>query len=75
VEAAVSRAAADGQANTSYERKNAMSESNTVTKDPVCGMTVDTATALHVVRDGKTSYFCSERCRRMFLSQATSTTP
>ena len=46
-----------------------MSEANAVTKDPVCGMTVDPATAIHVDRDGKRSYFCSERCRRQFLSQ------
>jgi len=31
-------------------------------------MTVDTATALHAVRDGKTSYFCSEHCREKFLA-------
>jgi Cu+-exporting ATPase len=39
-----------------------------VTKDPVCGMTVDPATALHAERDGKTFYFCSEHCRAKFLS-------
>ena len=46
-----------------------MSETKAATKDPVCGMTVDAATAIHVDRDGKRSYFCSERCRRQFLSQ------
>jgi len=30
-------------------------------KDPICGMTVDEATALHTERDGQTHYFCSER--------------
>ncbi len=29
-----------------------------MTKDPICSMTVDEATALHVERDGKTFYFC-----------------
>ena len=38
-------------------------------KDPVCGMTVDEATALSAERDGETFYFCSEHCRRMFLAQ------
>ncbi|MBK7580122.1 MAG: YHS domain-containing protein [Myxococcales bacterium] len=38
------------------------------TKDPVCGMTVDPATALHAERDGKTFYFCREHCREKFLS-------
>jgi cation transport ATPase len=27
------------------------------TKDPICGMTVDEATAIHADRDGKTFYF------------------
>lgn len=45
-----------------------MKESKSVTKDPICGMTVDEATALHAERDGKTFYFCSDQCRRKFLS-------
>ncbi|MBU0731148.1 MAG: YHS domain-containing protein [Proteobacteria bacterium] len=45
-----------------------MKESKSVTKDPICGMTVDKATALHVERDGKTIYFCSEGCQKKFLS-------
>jgi P-type Cu+ transporter len=45
-----------------------MNESNSVTKDPICGMTVDEATALHAERDGKTYYFCSDHCRQKFLS-------
>jgi Cu+-exporting ATPase len=31
-------------------------------------MTVDEATALHTERDGKTFYFCGDRCRQKFLS-------
>ncbi len=47
-----------------------MNPSNTKNEaiDPICGMTVDTATALHAEREGKTSYFCSEHCREKFLS-------
>jgi len=45
-----------------------MNESKPVTKDPICGMTVDEKTALHAERDGKTLYFCSEHCRAKFLS-------
>jgi Cu+-exporting ATPase len=37
-------------------------------KDPICGMTVDEATALQAERDGQTFYFCSEHCRKEFLS-------
>lgn len=36
--------------------------------DPICGMTVDTSTALHAEREGETSYFCSEECRKKFLA-------
>jgi Cu+-exporting ATPase len=36
--------------------------------DPICGMTVDEATALRAERDGETSYFCSEHCRKELLS-------
>ena len=38
-------------------------------KDPVCGMTVDKATALSAERDEETFYFCSELYRRKFLAQ------
>ena len=40
----------------------------TGTKDPVCGMTVDEASAHHAERAGKTFYFCSDHCRQKFLS-------
>ena len=37
--------------------------------DPVCGMTVDPATAKHShVHDGTTYYFCSARCREKFAA-------
>jgi uncharacterized protein len=35
-------------------------------KDPVCGMTVDKATAVTAELDGHTHYFCSEHCRQAF---------
>ena len=41
-----------------------------MTKDPICEMTVDEATALRAERDGRTFYFCSEHCRKKFLSQS-----
>ncbi len=44
-----------------------------MTKDPICGMTVDEATALHAERDGQSHYFCSEHCRAKFLAQAAPT--
>jgi len=45
-----------------------MKEAKSAIKDPICGMTVDAATALHVEREGKTFYFCGEPCRAKFLS-------
>jgi Cu+-exporting ATPase len=39
-----------------------------MTKDPICGMNVDRATALHTDLDEETFYFCSEHCRQKFLS-------
>ena len=45
-----------------------MSETKSVTKDPICGMTVNPSTAIHAERDGKTSYFCSDSCMQKFLS-------
>ena len=50
------------------ERDMTMEESKSVTKDPICGMTVDEATALHAERNGKTFYFCSDHCRQKFLA-------
>ncbi len=45
-----------------------MEASTSETKDPICGMTVNEATALHAERDGKTFYFCSDHCRQKFLA-------
>jgi Cu+-exporting ATPase len=39
-----------------------------MTIDPICGMTVDEASALRSERDGQISYFCSDHCRQKFLS-------
>ncbi|MDA8051884.1 MAG: YHS domain-containing protein [Rhodospirillales bacterium] len=37
--------------------------------DPVCGMTVDQEkAAAREVRAGRTWYFCSEQCHRMFVA-------
>jgi YHS domain-containing protein len=54
--------------NNNQERNMTMKVSKSVTKDPICGMTVDEATALPAERDGKTFYFCSDHCREKFLS-------
>src|SRR3954467_14656373 len=38
--------------------------------DPVCGMSVDRATALRLDHDGHTHFFCSEHCRATFVARA-----
>jgi P-type Cu+ transporter len=52
-----------------------MNTTKTEAKDPNCGMTVDTATALHAERDGETFYFCSEHCREKLPSAPDNSKP
>ncbi len=40
-----------------------------MTKDPVCGMSVDEKKALSGQKAGETFYFCSEHCRTKFLKE------
>jgi YHS domain-containing protein len=42
-------------------------QTQSMTTDPMCGLAVDTSTALHAEREGETFYFCSETCRQKFL--------
>lgn len=36
-------------------------------KDPVCGMTIESATAAgQAAHDGRTYFFCSDQCQRQF---------
>ena len=44
-----------------------MTETETKTKDPVCGMEVDKAqTTITSSYEGKTYYFCSDSCKERF---------
>jgi Cu+-exporting ATPase len=52
-----------------------MKDTTSTTKDPICGMTVNGATALHAERDGKTFSFCSDQCRTKFLSSPAAASP
>ncbi len=36
--------------------------------DPICGMAVDTSSAISTDRDGKTHYFCSDSCLQQFTA-------
>ncbi len=37
--------------------------------DPICGMTVEEATALRAERNGEVAFFCSEHCRQKWLGE------
>ena len=52
-----------------------MNDSTAVTKDPICGMTVNPQTAPHADRDGTRVYFCCSHCREKFLSAPAGTKP
>src|ERR1017187_724232 len=49
-------------------KQNKIQTGTNMAKDPICGMTVDEASALRAERDGRTFYFCSEHCQKKFLS-------
>jgi xanthine dehydrogenase accessory factor len=57
------------QVNPSGAPAPAATPAETVTAvDPICGMTVDVATARHTAEvDGATFYFCCANCRALFL--------
>ena len=50
------------------ERVHGRKPAKDLAKDPICGMLVDKATALHIERAGRTYYFCSVNCQRTFES-------
>ncbi len=43
--------------------------------DPICGMTVDEKRSIHAEKDGKTYYFCCEKCRKKFMGGEEGQTP
>jgi xanthine dehydrogenase accessory factor len=48
-------------------RKKEVAEEPAVAKDPICGMTVEIATARHVLeKNGVTYYFCCAGCKDRF---------
>jgi xanthine dehydrogenase accessory factor len=52
---------------TSSEQHEPQQEPQATAIDPICGMTVDIATAKYTsVADGKTFYFCCLRCKETF---------
>jgi YHS domain-containing protein len=59
------------QGNTSYfmqklMKGSVMTEASLMLKDPVCGMDVNEITPYRTVHSGRTSYFCSAKCKAKF---------
>jgi YHS domain-containing protein len=52
-----------------FFRHKRQQDSDKTAVDPICGMTVEKATALKSERDGQTYYFCSQTCLHTFESQ------
>jgi P-type Cu+ transporter len=52
-----------------------MSTNPSTAIDPICGMTVNTATAIQAIKDGQTYYFCCPKCKERFLQGASRTEP
>src|SRR5215472_13065976 len=52
-----------------HEHSSGAGDATQMAKDPVCGMTVDAASAKHSAEHGGHSYyFCSQGCRSKFLA-------
>ena len=60
---------------TTATKRHTMTSTTTMTKDPVCGMSVDETKAVHAERDGKTFYFCSDMCLQSFLTKPDGSKP
>ncbi|XZE20347.1 YHS domain-containing protein [Pirellulaceae bacterium SH449] len=58
----------DGGRPAEDQKDNGVSEPIAPTLDPICGKSVDEDTLLHLERDGKIFYFCSEQCLQTFIS-------
>jgi YHS domain-containing protein len=63
-----------GQIHRQAPRRGAAGEAETqrMVKDPVCGMYMDPRLAVRVDDREGDHYFCSEECRRKFLTDAAS---
>lgn len=52
-----------------------MSTTPSTAIDPICGMTVSTASPIQAVKDGTTYYFCCPKCKERFLNGPAPSTP
>ncbi|MCX5874667.1 MAG: YHS domain-containing protein [Deltaproteobacteria bacterium] len=57
-----------GAAGPTIDRGSGSTSINEMVKDPVCGTYVLARDSIHVRTRGQTYYFCSDECRKRFLS-------
>ena len=50
------------------KKEEVMHDQSPMVSDPVCGMSVDPATATSIEYEGHTYYFCSKRCAKTFAA-------
>jgi YHS domain-containing protein len=50
--------------------KNTNGADKTMVKDPVCGMYMDSRLAIRLENQSEAIFFCSEECRKKFLSKS-----
>jgi len=51
-------------------KKNPEGASNSMVKDPVCGMYMDARLAVRLENRKESFYFCSEECKSKYLSKS-----
>jgi YHS domain-containing protein len=52
---------------TSGSRKSEQQAENTMVKDPICGMYMDSRLAIRLDDTSEAVYFCSEECKNKYL--------
>jgi uncharacterized protein len=56
---------------TNQPRDGSAESPNTMVKDPVCGMYMDSRLAVRLERRQEEFFFCSEDCKQKYLNQST----
>ncbi len=64
-------AAFTGASKQTGPKNNSAGSPNYMVKDPVCGMYMDSRLALRLESRHEYFYFCSEECKKKYLSEST----
>jgi len=63
-----------GGSKANQPKSSPTASSNEMVKDPVCGMYMDARLAIRLESKREDFYFCSEDCKKKYLSQSAGTT-